>query len=114
MLGMHVSINEAYPTSGAQNTVDSLLDGCFETGVCARGPGWILLTCANSIDIYGIRVSGFHGKNSAWSPSNGAGAEVQYSSDGLTFTTCGLIPIDFGKGRQLYDVPLSAPVTAQF
>lgn len=108
---MKVSIDEPHLASGAVNTVGSLLDGCFGTGVCARR--WILLTYATRTRIYGLRLSGFHVNASTWSASNGAGAAVQYSIDGSTFTQCGNIPGDFGRSQQLYDVPLSGPVTAK-
>lgn len=110
---VEMSTSGTHAPACAQNTVASLLDGCFETGVCTGSPGWILLKFARSRLITKLHVSGYHG-NCGFSAANGRGAIVEFSTDSSNYTVCGSIPSIFGAEMQLYEVPLNEPVIAKY
>merc|ERR1719469_174858 len=103
-------VDRAYPECQAQNTIDSLLDGNFRTGICAHS--WIRLEFSLPGPIRGIKVGAFFGNTSAWCPTSGKSAKVECSQDGSNFTLCGTIPASFGAAEVLSDVTMICTMEA--
>lgn len=104
-----ISLNSAFVPANAENTLSSLFDGSFDTGVCALGQ--ITVTFDPPADIKCIKVSGFHKTPGMWASTNGESALVQYSNDGSSFIECGRIPARFGAEKSLIAVPITISIS---
>jgi len=113
-----LSISGVHTPAQSENTLEALFDGCFETGVCTTSfgssPGWVTMTFASPRQINKLQASGYHGNTRAWHPTNGVGASVEFSVDGVSYVRCGEVPESFGRTLALVDIPLSCgPIFAK-
>lgn len=77
--------------------IEDLSDRSMQKGICAKSPGWITFEFNDEFEVAEIEVGGYAGNKSLWASSNGEGATIQTSTDGVTWVTVGSIPSGFGE-----------------
>lgn len=74
-----------YIDAKSQDTLESIMDGNENTGICAISPGWIVLRLNRNVIINNITVCGYGGYKSGWGKTNGSGAKINISADGFNW-----------------------------
>jgi hypothetical protein len=91
--------NSGGVVAGTNNIEDlnDFEDKSMRKGICANYPGWITIELNREVEFDEIEVAGWNGNTNVWSPSNGAGASIQTSTDKVTWLTVGTIPGNYAS-----------------
>ncbi len=81
------------------NTKEALLDGNYETGVTCAAPGVVVATFPVPTPVSTISVASFHADPTVWGATNGTGASLEISNDGVKW-----VPLNITVGTKC--VPL--------
>jgi hypothetical protein len=84
------------------NTKEALLDGNYETGVTCAAPGVVVATFPVPTPVSTISVASFHADPTVWGATNGMGASLEISNDGVKW-----VPLNITVGTT--HVPLLTP-----
>ena len=90
-----IQLKNKYTWSGVTagtNKVEDLLDNNPKTGVCSNTPGEIIIYLTNETTFKSYEVCGWSGNLKIWGVSNGNGAAVSTSKDGLNFVKVSTLP----------------------
>lgn len=87
------------------NKLEDISDKSLTTGICAKTPGWIIFELDDQYDISCIEVAGYTGNTTYWASSNGSGASIMTSIDGVSYTSIGTIPSNYSTSIVQVNVP---------
>lgn len=78
------------------NVIEDIYHPDGVTGICCKAPGCIIIELNDDWDFDKLEIGGYRGNKKNWAPENGASAEILISSDKVSWTKVGIIPVGFG------------------
>ena len=109
VMTMEVSSGVYSGCTAAQNTLESLQDGNFDTGVVAESPGVITFSFDQVVSIEKVKTAGFCGDTNTFCSTNGQNAAIEYLQSG-TWVKVGSIPGSHGQ-RVIQEVSFASVET---